>query len=99
MERVVHSPRGTARRISHGPYHVAGKTGTAQVFGIKQGERYIKEDIDILLRDHALFIGFAPVDDPKIAVAAIVENGGSGGGVAAPIVKAVMDAYLLKKTI
>ncbi|MGD8527014.1 MAG: penicillin-binding transpeptidase domain-containing protein, partial [Thioalkalispiraceae bacterium] len=70
--------------------------GTAQVFGIKQDEEYVEEDIKKKLRDHALFIGFAPVDDPKIAVAVIVENGGSGGAVAAPIVRKVMDQYLLQ---
>ncbi|MDH5217295.1 MAG: penicillin-binding protein 2, partial [Gammaproteobacteria bacterium] len=86
MERVVHSPRGTAKSIANGPYRIAGKTGTAQVFGIKQDEEYVKEDIEVHLRDHALFIAFAPIDNPRIAVAAIVENGGSGGSVAAPVV-------------
>ncbi|MDX1811855.1 MAG: penicillin-binding protein 2 [Gammaproteobacteria bacterium] len=98
MESVVHSRRGTARRISKGAqFKIAGKTGTAQVFGIAQGEKYDKENTAERLRDHALFIAFAPVDDPEIAVAAIVENGESGGGVAAPIVRAVLDAYLLGK--
>ncbi|MDH5544743.1 MAG: penicillin-binding protein 2 [Gammaproteobacteria bacterium] len=99
MERVVHSARGTAKNISDAPYHIAGKTGTAQVFGIKQGEEYVKEEIELHLRDHALFVAFAPVDDPKIAVSVIVENGGGGGSTAAPIARAVLDAYLLKKTI
>ncbi|UCE88932.1 MAG: penicillin-binding protein 2, partial [Pseudomonadota bacterium] len=98
MERVVHSLRGTARSISQNlNYRIAGKTGTAQVFGIKQDEEYIKEDIAKKLRDHALFIAFAPVDTPRIAVAVIVENGGSGGAVAAPIARKVMDAWLLGK--
>jgi penicillin-binding protein 2 len=95
MTKVVHSPRGTARRISQGAkYKIAGKTGTAQVFGIKQDEEYVAEDIDKHLRDHALFIGFAPVENPRIAVAVVVENGGSGGAVAAPIARKIMDHYL-----
>jgi len=97
MSQVVHGVRGTARRIGHNaPYRIAGKTGTAQVFGIKQEEEYEVENITKLLRDHALFIAFAPVDEPRIAVALIVENGGSGGAVAAPIARAVMDRYLLE---
>jgi len=98
MVDVVHSPRGTARRIGKdAPYTIAGKTGTAQVFGIKQDEEYVEEDIQKRLRDHALFIAFAPAHEPKIAVAVIVENGGSGGAVAAPIARKVMDAWLLDK--
>jgi penicillin-binding protein 2 len=95
MTMVVHSAHGTARRISHGAkFKIAGKTGTAQVFGIKQDEEYVKEDISKKLRDHALFIGFAPVEAPRIAVAVVVENGGSGGAVAAPIARQLMDYYL-----
>lgn len=98
MSMVVHSPHGTARRISHGlKYKMAGKTGTAQVFSIAQDAEYDAEDIAKRLRDHALFIAFAPVEDPKIAVAVIVENGGSGGAVAAPIARKVIDHYLLNK--
>ena len=97
MEKVVHGLRGTARGINRDlEYKVAGKTGTAQVFGIKQDEEYDEEKIAKKLRDHALFIAFAPADEPKIAVAVIVENGGHGGSVAAPIARKVMDAYLLK---
>ncbi len=95
MAKVVHSPTGTARRISHGiDFEIAGKTGTSQVFGIKQDEEYVAEDIDKRLRDHALFISFAPVAEPKIAIAVIVENGGSGGAVAAPIARKVIDSYM-----
>jgi penicillin-binding protein 2 len=97
MVDVVHSARGTARGIGKdSPYTIAGKTGTAQVFGLKQEEKYDAETIAEKLRDHALFIAFAPVDEPKIAVAIIVENGGGGGSVAAPIARAIMDAYLGK---
>jgi len=95
MRRVVSSPKGTARRIGRGAkYTIAGKTGTAQVFGIKQDEKYVAKDIAKKLRDHALFIGFAPVKNPRIAIAVIVENGGGGGAVAAPIARKVMDYYL-----
>ncbi|MDH5300782.1 MAG: penicillin-binding protein 2 [Gammaproteobacteria bacterium] len=97
MKDVVHAARGTARGISRDvQYTIAGKTGTAQVFGIAQGEQYVKEDLDKRLHDHALFIGFAPVEDPVIAVAVIVENGGSGGSVAAPVARQVMDTYMLR---
>ncbi len=98
MKKVVNSPHGTARRISHHlSYSIAGKTGTAQVFGIKQNEEYVAKNVIKKLRDHALFIGFAPVENPRIAVAVVVENGGGGGSVAAPIARKVMDQYLLNK--
>ncbi len=76
------------------PYKIAGKTGTAQVYGLKEEEKYDAAAIDEKLRDHALFIAFAPVDNPKIAIAVIVDNGVGGGSVAAPIARAIMDAYL-----
>ncbi len=99
MTDVVHGARGTARGIGKdSPYMIAGKTGTAQVFGLKQEEKYDAEAIAEKLRDHALFIAFAPIDDPKIAVAVIVENGGGGGSVAAPIARTILDAYLEKPT-
>jgi penicillin-binding protein 2 len=95
MHDVMQGPRGTARAVGFGaPYEMAGKSGTSQVISIAQDEEYDEEEIDERLRDHALFIAFAPFDDPKIAVAVIVENGSSGSGVAAPIAKAVMDQYL-----
>ena len=95
MTDVVHSPRGTARKIGKdSPYKMAGKTGTAQVFGLKQDEKYDADALPEKLRDHALFIAFAPVEDPKIAVAVIVEHGGGGSSVAAPIARIIIDAYL-----
>jgi len=95
MINVVHGARGTARGINVGiTYKVAGKTGTAQVFGIAQDEEYDEEAISLKLRDHALFISYAPAEDPRIAVAVIVENGAHGGSVAAPIARLVMDAWL-----
>jgi len=95
MIAVVHGPRGTAKRISKGlNYKIAGKTGTAQVFTVKQEEKYKEEDIDFKLRDHALFIAFAPAEHPKIAIAVIAENGGHGSSVAAPIAAQVIKQYL-----
>ena len=97
MQLVVNDIHGTAHRLSYRlPYSIAGKTGTAQVFGLKQDEEYKEEEISKKLRDHALFIAFAPVEDPQIAVAVIVENGGHGGSTAAPMVRKVMDQYLIK---
>ncbi len=96
MEHVVHHPRGTAywHIGKKSTYKIAGKTGTAQVFGIAQDAEYDEENIAKRLRDHALFISYAPLDDPKIAIAVIVENGGHGSSTASPIAKKVMDAYL-----
>ena len=96
MTKVVESKRGTARRIRTRAYSIAGKTGTAQVFTVGQKERYRESEVPERMRDHALFVAFAPVEDPRIAVAVIVENGGHGGSVAAPIARQVMDAYLLR---
>lgn len=95
MHDVMQGPRGTARAVGTGAtYEMAGKSGTAQVVSIAQDEEYNEEELEERLRDHALFVSFAPFDEPRIAVAVIVENGSSGSGVAAPIAKAVMDAYL-----
>ena len=89
---------GTASRAAAGaPYTIAGKTGTAQVFSVAQNARYNESAIAERLRDHAWFIAFAPAEAPKIALAVIVENGRSGSGTAAPIARAIMDAYLLRK--
>ncbi len=99
MVNVVHGLRGTAHRISRGlEYKVAGKTGTAQVFEVAQDEEYDEEEVAEKLRDHALFISYAPADNPRIAVAVIVENGGHGSSVAAPIARRIMDAYLLEES-
>jgi penicillin-binding protein 2 len=95
MTEVVEGARGTARRIRTDAYRIAGKTGTAQVFTVGQKERYDEAQVAERMRDHALFVAFAPVDKPRIAVAVIVENGGHGGSVAAPIARAVMDSHLL----
>ena len=96
MEQVMHGPRGTARKVGDSAaYRIAGKSGTAQVVAIKQGERYDRSKVQERHRDHALFVAFAPAENPQIAVAVMVENGESGSGVAAPVVKQVMDAWLL----
>jgi penicillin-binding protein 2 len=95
MANVIESERGTAKRIRSDRYRIAGKTGTAQVFSIAQDEEYDEENVPEKLRDHALFVAYAPVEDPQIAIAVIVENGGPGGAVAAPIARKIMDAYLL----
>lgn len=94
----VMRPGGTASAAAAGAaYAIAGKTGTAQVVGIKQGARYDESRLARHHRDHALFIAYAPADNPKIAIAVLVENGGHGGGTAAPIARAVMDYYLTGK--
>ena len=95
MNDVMQGVRGTARAVGTGaPYRMAGKSGTAQVFSVAQDEEYDEDEIDERLRDHALFISFAPFDDPIIAVAVVVENGSSGSRVAAPIARALMDHHL-----
>lgn len=94
MVAAVEGKRGTARRIVSPDYRIAGKTGTSQVFSIGQSETYDAESVPEHLKDHALFVGFAPVEDPRIAVAVLVENGGGGGSTAAPVARQVIDAYL-----
>ncbi|MFQ5642166.1 MAG: penicillin-binding protein 2 [Thiogranum sp.] len=97
MHEVVQGRRGTARKVGKdAPYQFAGKTGTAQVFGLKEEEKYDAEKLAEKLRDHSLFIAFAPLEKPRIAIAVVVENGGSGSAVAAPIARIVIDQYLLK---
>ena len=95
MRHVVESPRGTAKRIRSETYAIAGKTGTAQVFTVAQDAEYKEDEVPEHMRDHALFIAYAPADDPQIAVAVIVEHAGHGGSEAAPIARQIMDAYLL----
>jgi len=100
MEQTVYGSSGTARRLNHNlSYTLAGKTGTAQVFGLDPEETYIAENYEEKLRDHALFTGFAPVENPQVAIAIIVENAGSGSSKAAPIAKAVLDVYFVKNPV
>ena len=99
MREVVHGARGSARKISQGiQYEMAGKTGTAQVIGIAQGEIYREEEVAERHRNHGLFIAYAPFEAPTIAVAVIVENGG-GSSAAYPIAREVIDNWLLGETI
>ena len=96
MTEVIHGARGTARRLNKPGlrYKIAGKTGTAQVFSVAQDASYNEDELEEHLKDHALFMAFAPVNNPKIAIAVVVENGGHGGSVAAPIAGKVIAAYL-----
>src|SRR4051812_34817028 len=87
-----------ARAFAGTQYTSGGKTGTAQVIGIKQGEKYDESKVAERFRDHSLFIAFAPLDSPRIAIAVIVENGGFGARAAAPITRTVLDYFLLGKT-
>jgi len=94
MVDVVHGARGSARHIGTDlPFKVAGKTGTAQVFGIKQDEKYDAKTLERKLHDHALFIAFAPVEAPQFVVAVVVEHGGGGSTMAAPIARKLIDQY------
>lgn len=94
----VNRPGGTAAQAFRGAeYSVAGKTGTAQVIGMKAGEKYDESRIAERFRDHALYIAFAPAENPKLALAILVENGGHGGSAAAPIARQVFDYFLLGK--
>jgi penicillin-binding protein 2 len=86
-----------ARAFAGAEYVSAGKTGTAQVIGIKQGEKYVESRVHERHRDHSLFIVYAPAEDPRIAVAVIAENAGFGARAAAPIARQVLDFYLLGK--
>ena len=95
MIGVTEGPSGTARlAMRRAPYRVAGKTGTAQVVSLAQDEEYDEEALDERLRDHGLFIAFAPADNPTIAVAVVVENGGSGSGLPAQAARRILDAWL-----
>ena len=96
MVNVVHGEHGTARRSGAGAkYRFAGKTGTAQVFGIAQNKTYNASKLKKKLHDHSLFVAFAPVENPRIALAVIAENAGSGSKVAAPLARELLDTYLL----
>lgn len=85
LYEVVQSSLGTARRIAHKDIHIAGKTGTAQVFSIKSGEKIESEDLEYHLRDHAWFVAYAPAEKPEIAISVIIEHGEHGSSAAAPI--------------
>ncbi len=88
-----------ARAFAKAEYTSAGKTGTAQVVALKQNEKYNAKNVAERYRDHALFIAFAPLENPKIALAVVVENAGFGARAAAPIARQVLDYYLLGKRV
>lgn len=99
MVDVVHAEDGTARGISVGlDYRMAGKTGTVQIFSIGQEDEYDAEVVGERLRHHALFIGFAPVENPEIAVAVVIENAGSGAAAAAPAARTIIDTWFGKES-
>ena len=91
---VIYSPNGTGYRINAGDLKLAGKSGTAQVVDINSREEYDEVRSNELLRDHAVFIGYAPYDNPRYSIAVIVENGESGGRVAGPLAKEVLEVLL-----
>ncbi|MFG6245957.1 penicillin-binding protein 2 [Vibrio diabolicus] len=96
MRRVNHGTRGTARRSFYKmSYQTAGKSGTAQVFGLGENEEYNADEIAEHLRDHALFTGFAPFDDPKVVVTVVLENAGGGSSNGAPVVRKIFDRVVL----
>lgn len=98
MEKVISGREGTARRTGVGlEYRMAGKSGTAQVFSLGKDEKYDAAQISERLRDHALFVAFAPVEEPRIAVSVIVENAGGGSSHAAGLARAMTDFWLLER--
>lgn len=95
MDRVVNGPRGTARGVAlNAHFRTAGKTGTAQVYQLGTNKEYEESEVASHLRDHALFIAFAPVQAPRIAIAVVLEHGGAGSTHAAPVARATLDAWL-----
>ncbi len=98
MRLANHGKKGTARRhFANMPYMTAGKSGTAQVFGLAEDEEYKADEIAEHLRDHALFTGFAPFNDPKVIVTVVLENAGGGSSNGAPVVRRIFDKALLDK--
>ncbi len=96
MRRVNHGVRGTARRsFKEMSYQTAGKSGTAQVFGLAENEEYNADEVAEHLRDHALFTGFAPFDDPKVIVTVVLENAGGGSSHGAPVARQIFDRVVL----
>lgn len=94
MEAVVNEPHGTGWASHLDAVRVAGKTGTAQVVRMKEDPKASREEVAYRLRDHALFVAYAPADDPQIAVAVVVEHGSHGGSTAAPVARAIFQSYL-----
>lgn len=100
MHRVVNGREGTARRAFAGtPYTAAGKSGTAQVFGLAENQQYNHEQTKEHLRDNALFIGFAPYEDPEVVVSVVLENAGGGSSHAAPVARSLLDLYMVPELL
>jgi len=98
MNLVNHGKKGTARRaFKKLGYQSGGKSGTAQVFGLKEDEEYNADEIDEFLRDHALYTGFAPLDKPAVVATIVLENAGGGSTNGAPIVRKIFDKVILNK--
>jgi penicillin-binding protein 2 len=99
MHAVVNGPSGTARAIAIGaPYEIAGKSGTAQVYGLSVGEEYEASEVAEQLRDHALFVAYAPAEQPSLVVAVVLDHGGSGSRVASPLARLVLDAWMAEES-
>ncbi|MBE2897692.1 penicillin-binding protein 2 [Pasteurellaceae bacterium 20609_3] len=97
MFSVLYGPSGTARKAFTGmPYYAAGKSGTAQVFGLKENQKYDAKSLAKHLHDHAWFISYAPFNEPKIALSIFLENAGGGSSNAAPLARQILDHYLLR---
>jgi penicillin-binding protein 2 len=100
MDRVVNGARGTAKIVAvDAKFRTAGKTGTAQVYRLGADRQHDGKDVPEHLRDHALFIAFAPVENPRIAIAVVVEHGGAGSRAAAPVARAALDAWLEQEIV
>lgn len=98
MHLVNHGKRGTARRSFYGAkYESAGKSGTAQVFGLAEGQEYNADELAEHLRDHALYTSFAPIDDPQAIVTIVLENAGGGSSHGAPVARQIFDHIILNK--
>jgi penicillin-binding protein 2 len=96
MWRVINGTEGTGRRaFANTPYKAAGKSGTAQVVGMKENQVYDASTMKVEHRDNALFVAFAPFDTPKAVVALVLENAGGGSSMAAPVARQMLDAYLV----
>jgi penicillin-binding protein 2 len=96
---VNYGKKGTARRaFADTPYLSAGKSGTAQVFGLAEDQEYNADELAEHLRDHALFTGFAPLDDPQVVVTIVLENAGGGSTNGAPVARRIFDHILIDKT-
>jgi penicillin-binding protein 2 len=100
MNLVNHGKKGTARRaFKNLGYRSGGKSGTAQVFGLKEDEEYKAEELAEYLHDHALFTGFAPFEHPQVVATIVLENAGGGSTNGAPVVRKIFDKVLLNKEV